>query len=91
MNINIPVAGAVIVELLAVSFAITGSFGGTAKSTCAGLTDIEVAVTPAEFVTLKSILDGTTPALTVPSITELISVLAVNALPLYAVVTIDPT
>jgi hypothetical protein len=90
MNINIPAAGAVIVELLAVSFAITGSFGGTVKSTRAGLTDIDVAVTPAGFVTLKSILDGTTPALTVPSITETISVLAVNALPLNAEVPIEP-
>ena len=53
--------------------------------------DSAVALTPVVFETLRSSLDGTTPALTVPSTTATISVLNVNWLPLNPEVIIDPS
>ena len=85
-----PFVGVDTTVLLALSSAITGSLGGTVNSIAVGLIDIAVAITPAVLVTRRSILDGTTPALTVPSITDTISVHIVNTAPLNAEVTIDP-
>jgi hypothetical protein len=88
--IIIPLVGVGTAAVLAVSSAMTGNLGGAVNSTADALIDILTALVPVELVAPKSILEGTTPVLTVPSTTEVMSAARIKVVPSNAEDTIDP-